>query len=61
MSSKYKCSNCKSYEERGHNFCRMCGSNFKKGIVKNVRRAIAYNANEKYCGYCGGKKNSCSC
>ncbi len=61
MSSIHKCRDCKSYEDRGHNYCRMCGSNFKEGKVKNARKAIAFNTNENFCGYCGGKKRECSC
>jgi len=28
------CKDCEKYEKAGHNYCRMCGENFKKGRVK---------------------------
>jgi len=61
MNQNHKCGNCKAYEDRGHNYCRMCGAEFKPGMVKFVRLAEGYNTSEKYCGYCGGKKHNCSC
>ncbi len=61
MSTNYECRDCQSYEERGHNYCRMCGAEFKKGMIKNVRIADGYHTGEKFCGYCGGRKHACSC
>ncbi len=61
MNMQRKCSNCESYERQGHNYCRMCGCFFKRGIVKNVRIAAGYHISEKYCGYCGGAKYNCEC
>ncbi len=55
------CKDCEKYEKAGHNYCRMCGDNFKKGKVKNVRLATAYYTNEKFCGYCGETRQECSC
>lgn len=56
-----KCSHCDDYKKQGHNYCRMCGFYLTKGYVHNVRIAVVYNTNEKYCGYCGGEKHKCSC
>ena len=61
MSRSVRCSDCDDYEDRGHNYCRMCGYHFKLGYVPNVRIAEAYYTNEKYCGYCGGEKHKCKC
>lgn len=61
MSKHQKCSDCENYKQQGHNYCRMCGYHLTKGYVQYVRLAVAYNTNEKFCGYCGGKKNECSC
>src|SRR5438874_826028 len=40
-----------NYEKKGHNYCRMCGLHLRKGYVPYVRLALAYNTNEKFCGY----------
>lgn len=61
MNSNHKCRHCESYEKQLHNFCRMCGSEFKPNNAKNVRRAVGYNSNENFCGYCGGRKHNCGC
>jgi hypothetical protein len=39
----------------------MCGYHLRKGEVKRVRIAEAYNTPEKFCGYCGGPKHRCEC
>lgn len=61
MATNRKCPKCEGYEKQLHNFCRMCGTEFKPNHVKHVRRAVAYNSQENFCGYCGGEKNNCSC
>lgn len=61
MNQNHKCGDCKSYEDKGHNYCRMCGTEFKPGMVKFVRLAEGYNTSEKFCGYCGGQKHNCAC
>lgn len=62
MAHKEPCSYCKSYELGGHNFCRMCGRRLiAQGQAKWARLAVAYNAAEKFCGYCGGQKHQCEC
>ena len=61
MGSSLKCGDCEKYGQQGHNYCRMCGNQLTKGYVPNVRVAVAYYTNEKFCGYCGGRKNECSC
>lgn len=58
---KYGCSSCEEYEKDGHNYCRMCGYHLTKGCVQYVKQAVAFYANEKYCGYCGGPKRQCRC
>ncbi len=60
MSNK-KCGNCENYKEQGHNYCRMCGYHLTKGNAPHTRLSTAYNTNEKFCGYCGGIKNKCTC
>ena len=61
MSKENPCSDCESYKQQGHNYCRMCGFHLTKGYVQNIRLAIIYNTNEKFCGYCGKERNNCSC
>lgn len=61
MSNNQKCSNCENYKQQGHNYCRMCGNHLTKGYIQHVRLAVGYYTNEKFCGYCGGPKNACSC
>ena len=56
-----KCNYCEEYDKSGHNYCRMCGYYLKKGIVHNVRIAVAFNTSEKYCGYCGKLRKDCKC
>ena len=56
-----QCSRCEDYRKSGHNYCRMCGFHLRKGFVRNVRMAVAYYVDEKFCGYCGGKKHECEC
>lgn len=56
-----KCEKCDDYAKEGHNYCRLCGYHLTKGHVQYVRVAVAYFTNEKFCGYCGGIKNKCSC
>jgi hypothetical protein len=55
------CQFCEDYKKQGHNYCRMCGYHLTKGYVQYAKLATAYYNNEKYCGYCGGPKNSCKC
>jgi len=55
------CNECNSYKEQGHNYCRVCGFHLTKGSVQNARHPIAYGANERFCGYCGGEKRKCQC
>lgn len=59
--NKKRCSDCDKYERENHNFCRMCGFEFKPGFVKLVRQAKAYYTNEKICGYCGKQRMECKC
>lgn len=61
MSNGHKCSDCKKHEQQGDNYCRICGNHLTKGYVQNIWVAAAYYTNEKFCGYCGGLKNECSC
>ena len=61
MNIQHQCASCNYYEQQGHNFCRMCGCNFKHGTVRNAPIAASYSLNENYCGYCGGEKNNCEC
>lgn len=61
MTSASTCSHCEKYKLQGHNYCRMCGCYLTKGHVKNVRIAVGYQTNEKFCGYCGDSKDKCSC
>lgn len=58
---KDKCKECDKYAKSGHNYCRICGFHLTKGFVQNVRIAVAYFTNEKYCGYCGKTRNNCKC
>jgi len=58
---KRRCEECQRYQDRGHNYCRMCGFHLTKGYVQHVRNAEAYHVNEKFCGYCGGPQRNCSC
>jgi hypothetical protein len=55
------CKQCDKYKQRGHNYCRMCGFHLRKGYAPRARLALAYYTNEKFCGYCGGTKQACSC
>lgn len=61
MAKERQCPACDDYEKQGHNYCRMCGLHLRKGYVPYVRLALAYNTNEKFCGYCGGPKHKCKC
>lgn len=47
---KGNCKDCDKYAKAGHNYCRMCGYHLTKGYVQNVRIAIGYYSNEKFCG-----------
>ncbi|CEJ72077.1 hypothetical protein BN1195_04434 [Chryseobacterium oranimense G311] len=55
------CNECEKYKKEGHNYCRMCGFHLTNGFVQNVRIAVGYFTNEKFCGYCGKKRNDCTC
>jgi hypothetical protein len=57
---KGRCPDCDGYEKRGHNYCRMCGAELKRGVVKNVGIAAGYFTNEKFCGYCGKLRGVCN-
>jgi len=54
------CAECNKYKSCGHNYRRMCGNCVRPG-GKNVRVAQGYTTAEKYCGYCGKKREECSC
>ena len=56
-----KCTECEASERVGHNFCRACGREFRPGVVRNVRVAVAYFSTDKYCGYCGKSREDCAC
>ena len=56
-----RCGDCQTYEQAHHNYCRMCGYEFRPGQVKFVRIAVAYFINEKYCGSCGALRDDCKC
>jgi ribosomal protein L37E len=58
---KQRCWQCDSYEQMGHNYCRMCGFHFLKGQGQHVKVAQAYHVNDKYCGNCGAPKKRCEC
>lgn len=58
---KNKCNECDKYENAGHNYCRKCGYHLTKGFVQYIKLALAYNTNEKFCGYCGKLRNDCKC
>jgi hypothetical protein len=59
--AKEKCPECEKYKDAGHNYCRMCGYHLTKGWVQNLRLALLYFTNEKYCGYCGKPRAECKC
>ena len=59
--TNHRCSDCAQYAERGHNYCRQCGAHLTKGFVQNAPVREAFNASEKYCGYCGGRRDACGC
>ncbi len=61
MSNNQECRDCDDYKQQGHNYCRMCGYYLTKGYTPNARIAVAYSTNEKFCGFCDGPKNDCSC
>jgi len=57
-----ECEHCDKYRKENHNYCRMCGYHLTRGVVQNVRVALAYFTEEKFCGYCGKKRNNrCKC
>jgi len=60
MANK-ECRYCDDHKQRGHNYCRRCGYHLRKGLVRYVRKAIAFYTNDKFYGYCGGPKNNCEC
>lgn len=55
-----RCRDCDKYESQ-HNFCRMCGFEFRPGYARRVKSAAAYHVNEKYCGNCGEPIKECKC
>jgi hypothetical protein len=61
MTQKQRCDRCDDYQRQNHNYCRMCGFHLTKGYVQDVRIAEVYRTDEKFCGYCGGKKHECKC
>jgi len=59
--SRLGCKKCAKYKRSGHNYCKMCGFEFRPNTVKNVRVATANFVDEKFCGYCGCKLQECEC
>ena len=59
--SKYGCRDCQSYEKRGHNYCKMCGFEFRPNTAEKARIAVANYVNERFCGYCGAPLKECDC
>ena len=55
------CNDCQIYDQRGENYCRMCGEALTKGLIRRAQVAIAYLVNEKTCGYCGRAKHRGRC
>lgn len=55
------CSKCNEYKERGHNHCRMCGADVRKGLARRPRKPAVFKPSEKYCGYCGEPREECGC
>ena len=55
------CTECESYEKLGHNFCRMCGFDLRTGYLRKARLEVDNFANEKFCGYCGKRREECDC
>lgn len=59
--SRLGCKKCEKYKRSGHNYCKMCGFEFRSNTAKNARISVANLVNEKFCGYCGGELGKCGC
>jgi hypothetical protein len=54
------CDKCEDNIKIGHKYCRRCGEAFPVNR-HHAPVAIAYDVQDKFCGYCRGPKHECDC
>ena len=61
MSKTQRCPECARYESEEYNYCRVCGFHLTKGLVQTAPTSVIYSTHERFCGYCGGLRDTCEC
>lgn len=54
------CPFCDEYAQKGHNYCRMCGSHLSVGREPRPEVPAILEPAEKYCGHCGRQWVECA-